>query len=154
MTDFFDALPLNVWAWIAAGVVFLIIEGITLGLTSVWFAVGSFASAVSAMMTDNIIIQAAVFAVVSFVLVIFTRPLAKEKINSRTVATNVDSLIGREVPAMTDITWEKGGQIKLEGTVWTAVPSDDSSEIRKGDIVKILQVKGVKLIVRKERHQC
>ncbi|MGI6206522.1 MAG: NfeD family protein [Anaerovoracaceae bacterium] len=150
MADFFDALSLNVWVWIAAAVVFIIIEAITLGLTSIWFAVGSVASAVTAMFTDNIIIQLAVFVAVSLVLVLITRPIAIEKVNRKTVATNVESLIGRTAYAFTDITREDGGQIKLEGTVWSAVPSADSQEIKKGDTVKILEVKGVKLIVRKE----
>jgi len=150
MAEIFDALPLEVWIWIAAAVIFLMIEGATQGLTSIWFAAGAVVSALVAMATDNMIAQIAVFAAVSLVLVIFTRPLAQKKLNSRTVATNADSLIGRTVTASTDITRENGGQIRLEGTVWTAVPSDDSQDIRKGDAVKILKIKGVKLIVRKE----
>jgi hypothetical protein len=60
--------------------------------------------------------------------------------------TNVDSLIGRETTAQTDIKPVEGGLIKLLGEQWFARPEADDL-IPKGATVRVLRVEGVSLIV-------
>ena len=83
------------------------------------------------------------------VLVIVTRPVAVRKLNNRTVKTNADALIGRDAVAQSDVDELSRGEVRVDGKVWTAVPARDSASIRKGDIVTVTGIEGVKLIVKK-----
>ena len=89
--------------WISAAVVFGIAEAITMGLTTIWFAGGAVAAAVSAMFTDSILIQVIVFIAVSSALLAATRPLVKKHINSRTEKTNIEALAGMAAVAVSDM---------------------------------------------------
>jgi hypothetical protein len=60
--------------------------------------------------------------------------------------TNVDSLIGRETLAQTDIKPVEGGLIKLFGEKWFARAEGDDL-IPRGSSVRVLRVEGVSLIV-------
>lgn len=60
--------------------------------------------------------------------------------------TNVDSLIGRETLAQTDIKPVEGGLIKLFGEKWFARAEGDDL-IPRGSAVRVLRVEGVSLIV-------
>lgn len=44
---------------------------------------------------------------------------------------------------------EAGGQVQLQSELWTADATDDSKRIRKGDRVEVVEVKGLRLKVRK-----
>lgn len=133
--------------WISAAVVFGIAEAITMGLTTIWFAGGAVAAAVSAMFTDSILIQVIVFIVVSSVLLAATRPLVKKHINSRTEKTNIEALAGMAAVAVSDIDPVSGGEVKADGKVWRA--SCDVF-VPEGEIVKVEDVKGVTLIISRE----
>ena len=80
--------------WLAATVVFVLVELMTVGLTSIWFAAGSFVAFIIALLGGNVVVQGIAFILVSVVLLALTQPWAGKYINSRTVKTNVDSLIG------------------------------------------------------------
>ena len=122
----------------------------TMGLTTIWGAGGSLAATVTALVTDSLLWQLLVFAVVTLFLVLVTRPLAVRKLNSRTVKTNIDALIGKEAVAQSDVDTLNRGEVRIEGKVWVAVPAEGSAAIRKGDVVRVKKVEGVKLIVSKE----
>ena len=62
--------------WLALFVILLIIEIITVGLTTIWFAGGSMAALIVAAVGGPVWLQVILFLVVSFVLLFFTRPWA------------------------------------------------------------------------------
>ena len=151
MSAVFDSIPVTfVWGWIIFAVIMLVIEMLTMGLTTIWAAAGAFAAALTALITDSFLIQVMVFAVVTLFCVLVTRPIAARKLNNRTVKTNIDALIGKEALAQTDIGKLSRGEVRVDGKTWTAVPAESSAEILKGDVVRITSVEGVKLIVEKE----
>lgn len=150
MPSIFGGIPAAVWGWLIFAVVLMLIEMMTMGLTTIWGAGGALAATVTALVTDNFLWQGLVFAVVTLFLVIVTRPLAVKKLNDRTVKTNVDALIGKEAVAESDVDELNRGEVRLDGKVWVAIPSKGSAEIRKGDVVRVEKVEGVKLIVSKE----
>ena len=80
-------------AWVVLMIVFLVIEGIVPGLVSIWFALGSLAALISAMLGAQLWVQALWFVLISVAALAVTRPLAKKYVNSRTQATNADMLI-------------------------------------------------------------
>ena len=81
--------------WLILMAVLLVIEIATLGLTTIWFAAGALVACIAAVVDAPIWLQAALFVVVSVLLLIFTRPLATKYLNSRTSKTNAESLVGR-----------------------------------------------------------
>ncbi len=150
MAGVFSGITNAVWIWLIFAVFMILIEMMTMGLTTIWAAGGALAAMITAILTDSLIIQGFVFAVVTLFLVLVTRPVAVRKLNYRTVRTNADAIIGREAVAQSDINEFLRGEVRIEGKVWTAVPAEGSPLIRKGDIVRIIGIEGVKLIVVKE----
>ncbi len=69
--------------WLSALVVLLVIEAATMGLTTIWFAGGALVAFLAALLGAPIWIQAALFVVISLVLLIFTRPAVAERELSR-----------------------------------------------------------------------
>lgn len=62
--------------WLIAFVVFLVVEGVTTSLTSIWFAGGSLAALVVQVCGGGLYPQLAVFVAVSFMLFLMVRPFA------------------------------------------------------------------------------
>ena len=67
--------------WLAVMVIMLIIEIATLGITTIWFAGGALVAFVLAMFNVPFLVQIFVFLIVSFILLIFTRPVAVKYFN-------------------------------------------------------------------------
>ena len=134
-----------VWILISAGLI--LIELITLGLTSIWFAVGAVVAAVLSHLGFNIWTQLTGFLIVTTILLIFTRPFAQKILNSRVTKTNVEEIVGKIGIVTEEVDNIKGqGAVKLNGMEWTARSVSDAT-IPKDRKVKVCDVSGVKLIV-------
>lgn len=135
--------------WLAALIIFLVAEIITLGLTSIWFAGGALVSFIASFLGANLVVQIILFLVVSIVLVAVTRPLASKYFNKNRTKTNIDAVVGKRGFVVTEIDNLKGqGEISLAGQVWTA-RSADNSVIGKDIEVEVVAIEGVKLIVKR-----
>lgn len=134
--------------WTILAIVFAVLEGITLGLTSIWFAVGSLAGMVMAMLGFGIQVQLVAFMVSALLTFAFIRPLAKKVFKVGDTMTNVDSLMGKTGIVHVAITPYKVGQVKVNGQIWTAKAELDDVSIPVGLEIEVLRVEGVKLIVR------
>ena len=133
--------------WIVAIVVLLIIEGVTSGLVTIWFAIGAVAALLVEMVGAPFWLQAAVFLVVSFVTLVLTRPLAQKHLNSKTAPTNADRLIGKECIVTEAINNVVGtGAVTVGGQVWTARSVNDGVIQPQAHAV-VRRIEGVKLIV-------
>lgn len=135
--------------WVIALVVFLVIEAITVGLTSIWFAAGALAAWICALLGAPVWLQVAVFIVVTAVALYFTRPIVKKYINGKIVPTNADANIGKECRVTETIDNIAGtGAVYVDGKTWTA-RSENDEVIPEGELVTALRIEGVKLIVSK-----
>ena len=133
--------------WVVLMVVFLVVEAATAGLTCIWFAIGSLAALIAALLDALLWLQIVWFLVISFVTLYFTRPLVKKYVNSRSQPTNADMVIGKEALVTEDIdNVEATGAVSVGGKVWTA-RSADGGRIKSGAVVSVLRIEGVKLIV-------
>ena len=140
-------LPGEVLFWIAALVVFLVVEAISAGLVSIWFAAGALAALICALLHGPVWLQAIWFVVVSGVTLILTRPLVKKYVNAKSVATNADRNIGRTAVVTERIDDLAGtGAVKLDGVLWTA-RSSGGEPIETGTTVVVREIQGVKLMV-------
>lgn len=134
--------------WLAGMAILLVIEIFTLGLTTIWFAVGALAAFIVAMAGFQLGIQIGVFVVISVVLLIFTRPVAVKYLNSRTTKTNAEAIVGKTVRVTEAINNLKSeGQVIVNGLPWTARSADDTVTFKPEDMVTVVGIEGVKLIV-------
>ena len=134
--------------WLVAFVILIGIEAATMALTTIWFAGGAVFAFFAAVLEFSVQTQLVVFLIVSFVLLLFTRPLAIRFVNRETVKTNVDGLIGRKAKVFKKIdNNEPSGAAVIDGQEWTARSADEAVTIPVGTHVVIKEVRGVKLIV-------
>ena len=135
--------------WLALFVILAVSELITMGLTSIWFAVGALAACLVSALGANLIVQAIVFVVVSILILLFNRPFAVNYINKDPEKTNVESMEGKVGEVTADINNVLAtGTVKIDGMDWTA-RTDNGEIIEAGEYVKVLRVEGVKVIVEK-----
>ena len=136
--------------WVAALVVFLIVEAVTAGLVSIWFVFGSLVALICAALGAAVWLQIFWFVIVSVATLVLTRPLVKRYVDSRSVATNADRSIGRPAVVTERIdNLAATGAVKLDGVVWTARSTDDAVAIEAGERVTVRAIEGVKLIVER-----
>ncbi len=136
-----------VFIWLGLMILFLIIEGITAGLTSIWFAAGALAALIAAAFNGPLWLQIALFVVVSGVALCFTRPLARKYLNAKVKPTNADrvlDMIGIVKDPIDNIA--AAGTVYIDGKVWTA-RSESGENISAGIKIKPVRIDGVKLIV-------
>ena len=138
------------YMWLVICGVLLIVEMSTVSLTTIWFAGGAFIAFIVQKLGFGLTGQLLVFAVVSLVLLFFTRPLVKEHLNTKTTRTNVEAMNGMTGVVMEPISNLKDkGLVRVSGQIWTARSHDDGEEFEKGDQIQVLRVEGVKLIVKR-----
>ena len=145
---------MNAMYWLILLIVLVVIEIITLGLTTIWFAGGALVTFILAMLDVSPVIQWVVFCAVSLALLFGTRPWALRFFNSqKQEKTNVDSLLGKTAVVTAEIhNLEGRGEVFVNGLTWTARTEKDSEVIPKDAHVEIIAVEGVKLIVRKKKE--
>lgn len=84
-----------VWIWLAVTVIAIVVEIITPELVSLWFAIGGIVGIAFSFIPGlpwwgEIII----FAVLSMILLLSLRPVLSKYLKRKSLATNVDRLIG------------------------------------------------------------
>lgn len=140
--------------WLITFVVLLGIEAVTMALTTIWFAGGALVAFVMALFGVNVQVQLAIFVIVSFILLFFTRPFALNYVNKTTVKTNMESLIGKNARVTVEINNLEGkGAAVLNGQEWTARALKDDDIYPAGTMVEVKDIIGVKLIVSKQQEE-
>ncbi len=145
-------LILSSWAyfWLAVLVITLLLEVVSVGLTSIWLSGGALAALVLAFLDVNPIIQWIVFFVVTFVLIYFTRPWAMKYLETKKTATNYEETIGKIVRIVEPVDNTKGtGRALYNGMEWSAKAASDDLLFAADEQAKVVEVRGVKLIVEK-----
>lgn len=136
--------------WLVAVIALGVVEAATVGLVSIWFALGALAALVSSLFGGPLWLQIILFIVVAALSLYFTRPLVKKYFNKEShKPTNADMVIGKEAHVIEEINnLQATGAVRCMGKEWTA-RSEDGGIISKDEIVTAVKIEGVKLIVRK-----
>lgn len=139
---------IEVICWLLLAAIFIVLEIISLGLTTIWFAGGAFIAAIAAACHANLVIQIVLFLVVSLVLLFVTRPIALKHLNANTEKTNSEALVGQRAIVLEEINnLKETGKAKINGMEWTARSATDTEIISAESIVTVVDIQGVKLIV-------
>ena len=140
--------------WMALVIIFLVVELITVGLTTIWLAGGALVAFILAAVGAGFWLQLVAFFVVSFVLIYFTRPFAMKYLNPRRTRTNSEELIGTVVKVTERIDNRAAkGTALVKGLEWSARAVSDDMIIETDTLVKVLRIEGVKLIVEPVDHE-
>ena len=132
-------------AWLAIILLLVVIEVSTVQLTIVWFVVSGIISMILSIFINSIEIQFAIFVIGGIVLLFTTRPYLMKKLKVKESRTNLDRVVGMNGVVTQDIDKLKPGEVKVDGKMWTAI---SDKEIKKGKVVEILKIEGVKLKVK------
>ncbi len=139
-----DYMP---YVWLGVIVVGILLEAITVQLVSIWFVLGALVALLCSLLTDHVGLQLAVFAIVTLLSLVFTRPLVQRKIHTKAEPTNADRVIGQAALVTEEINNEIGtGMVNVAGQIWTA-RAVDQSVIPAGVNVIVQSIQGVKLMV-------
>jgi membrane protein implicated in regulation of membrane protease activity len=141
--------------WLIVGIVFSIAEMLYSGFFLIWFAIGAFSTIIISFFTENVVYQSIAFLFISLTLLLtLTRYFSQKFNSSHTTLTNTDSLIGQKGIVTTDIGKDsfESGLVKLDGEIWTA-SSKNGEIIKKGAVVEIHEIKGVRIIVSEIKTQ-
>lgn len=135
--------------WLILSGIFFVIEIATVGFLVFWFAIGALFAMIVSLFTSNIAIQTTVFVVSSTILLFFTRKFVNKVTKKENeIQTNAYSIIGKRGIVTKDIDPIEGnGQIKVGTEIWSAKSADDR-KIEAGIEVEILEIDGVKAVVR------
>ena len=135
--------------WLIVIIACIIIEILTLGLTTIWFAGGALVALILAALGVDIGWQVAAFFAVSLVLLFFTRPCVVKYVKPGRVRTNYESAIGKQVLIKEKVDNLAGtGTADLDGQEWTARMEDDAQTLEAGMRGEVVEISGVKLILR------
>ena len=119
--------------WLIIIILLALIEIITINLTTIWFVISGIIALIVSLFIDNYIIQFGIFVILGVILLITTKPFLTKFIKAHKVKTNIDSK-------------NEDGEVKVDGKKWTAYAD---KAIKKGDLVKVLEIKGVKIKVER-----
>ena len=139
-----DNLP---WFWVAVTIICVVIESLTLALTTIWFGISAFVMVFLAFTPLPFPAQLFIFVALAMVLLIFTRPVVKQKINQKKIATNYERVIGQIAVVTKKITALDKGAIKLNGMEWTAAVREDIV-LEEGSKCIVEEIAGVTAYVK------
>ena len=135
------------FVWLGLMILFLIAEGATVSLVSLWFAAGAVIAMFAALLGAGVWLQTGLFLVVSGALLLMLRPIVRRYLVPKITATNVDSLVGATglvTVAIDNVT--ASGQVKLGAMEWTA-RSTTGENIPQGALIRVDRIEGVKVYV-------
>lgn len=135
--------------WLIVAVIFGVGELMTTSLTLVWFSIGALVVMLLSIFIESILWQVIVFAAISIILLVIATKYLVNRDKDVKYDTNLQGIISKKAVVIEDIEPYKTGLVKINGEEWTAI-SDEETTIKKGTIVEITAIEGVKLIVKDE----
>ena len=142
-----------VYIWLGLLIFFAVLEAATVGLVSIWFALGALAGMIGALIGAPLWIQVALFLVVSAAMIALVRPLADKYITPKKTRMNADRHVGRICLVQEEIDdLHETGAVKLDGVIWTA-RTGTAAVIPAGAKVKVKALQGAKLLVEEVKSE-
>lgn len=129
--------------WLIGLGAFVIIEMISLGLTSIWFAGGCLVAFVAALLGAPFWLQVVLALAVSILLLIFTKPVVEKHLNHSREKTNVDSVRERQGKVIEEIdNFNQKGTVLIDGMEWMARNAVSDEKIPVDTRVVVREVRG------------
>lgn len=139
---------MDILIWLGVVIAFVIVEVLSLGLTSIWFSAGALVAMLATLVGINFVGQFVIFTISTLIFMVLLKPLTAKFFLKNTTKTNFDRIIG-DIGVVVKSIGVETGEVKIDGKVWTAIAEVEFEEIELGSKVEILEINGVKLKVRK-----
>lgn len=136
--------------WIYAGIILLILEIFTPGFVVACIGIGALLASSVAYFDFSISMQLLVFSLATLFSFLAIRPYVLKHIyNSKeSTITNADTLIGQTAKVKEAVNNDQNkGRVSIYGDNWR-VRSEDGSEIKKGETIKVIKIESTVLIVK------
>ena len=138
--------------WLAAMVVFIAAEAMTVSLVSIWFAAGALGAIIVALVGGGLVLQVTVFLALAVALLLSLRSIVRKHFTPHVTKTNIDSVIGATGIVVTPVNNIAAlGQVQINGMEWSA-RSSENTHIPAGTMVRVDRVEGVKVFVTPVRE--
>lgn len=136
------------YVWLAVLVLAIVVEAATVTLVSIWFVPGAVAAFAACLLGAPLWLQILLFAGISLLALLLTRPLVEKMKKRGDVSTNADRVLGCTAVVTQAIDNVRGeGQVLVMGNSWSARASEKDGSIQEGTTVLVERIEGVKLIV-------
>lgn len=135
--------------WVILAVVFSAGEIVTTSFFLAPFGIGAAAAAIVAALGAGLVASAAVFILVSVLMLLFVRPIARAHLNTPPhIRTGTAALVGRRAMVIERISNDESvGSVRIDGDVWTARAYDDDEVIEAGRPVTVVEIRGATALV-------
>jgi membrane protein implicated in regulation of membrane protease activity len=132
--------------WLIGGIVLVAAEILSGDFFLLMLGIGALTGALGEVLFGSTLVALVIFTVSSIGLVTFARPWLKARFHGAIVPDNVQALIGGKATVTSRVD-EHGGQVKLNGEVWSARAFDEKQVIEPGTSVTIMEIAGATAIV-------
>lgn len=137
------------YIWLGVIVLALVTEAVTMGLVSIWFIPGALVALVLSFFHLGLGWQVSAFLVLSLVALILGRRFIQPR--SKIEKTNTEALIGQTAVITEQVCNVEGrGAAKVDGKIWSARTESEGDTLEVGELVEIVDIRGVRLICRKK----
>ena len=137
------------YLWVAVMVATVVMEALTSDLVTIWFLPAAIVSMILSLTEVEPWLQIVLFLVIGLALLIATRPLCRKFLMVKKEKTNAEALIGKVCIVTEEIrNIDEVGEVKVGGLCWSARAEDAQRVIAVGEHVEIVEIQGVKLIVK------
>lgn len=136
--------------WFIIALVLACLELAAGELTFLMLACGALAGAGASLLGAPEWANVAVFAVAALGLVVFLRPALRRRMHQPlALDTSPQALVGATATVLEPIT-PAGGQVRVNGDIWSAKPVDFTTEFAVGERVMVVRIDGATAVVWKE----
>jgi membrane protein implicated in regulation of membrane protease activity len=143
-----DRMPVAV-IWLIFAVVLAGAEALTGDMSLLMLSGGALAAAGGSWLLDlPFWADAAVFLVVSVLLLVLVRPMLRRRLTPARLPTGIKALEGKTALVLGRVARDEG-QVKLDGQVWSARPLNDNDVFEPGERVTVMQINGATAVVIK-----
>jgi membrane protein implicated in regulation of membrane protease activity len=137
-----------IWLLIAGGL--FIAEMLSLTFYLLWLRMGALSGAFAAFVVpDSLWIQVVIAAIVSLLLILYSKPISKKIRMGKGYRDAVDTLVGKTAIVTQDIENGVNGIVKVGGDEWSATADEP---IARGETVTIVERRSTVLYVKKYKQ--
>lgn len=136
------------WVWWALiALAFAVGEVATTTLVLAMLTGGAAAAAAVALVGADVPVQLGVFAIVSVLLVLVVRPIARRHLQTPSATrSGVAALVGSEAVVIESVDGSDG-RVKLAGEIWSAKSYDGETRLDVGTPVYVVAISGATALV-------
>jgi membrane protein implicated in regulation of membrane protease activity len=132
--------------WLIIGIVLVVAEVLSGAFVLVMLGAAALIAALLAALGLGLPISLVAFAVVAGGGITLARPALVRKMHTEHVKTNVDALVDKRAIVVTTVD-AHGGQVKIEGALWSARAYDETEVLEIGRSVTIMSISGATALV-------